>query len=182
MKTKQKGLTLIELMIVVAIVGIFAAWAVPQLQGYIVRTQVARVMSEAGQYMTPYEDCINNGRTSKISSNSPAGTTVEANECSANMTASNLIQGDAQGDGAKAKTGLGYPQMTFALTSATSTVSSDTSTGATTTDGSGTIVATFGNNASASIRGKTLTWSRDTLGTWTCTSTVEDQYKPTGCK
>ena len=61
MNTMQKGFTLIELMIVVAIIGILAAIAIPQYQNYIAKSQVSRVMSEVGAMKTAAETCINDG-------------------------------------------------------------------------------------------------------------------------
>ncbi|WP_288726450.1 pilin [uncultured Psychrobacter sp.] len=62
MNTMQKGFTLIELMIVVAIIGILAAIAIPQYQNYVTKSQVTRGIGELGAYKTIVDLCLTDSK------------------------------------------------------------------------------------------------------------------------
>src|SRR5690625_4650199 len=132
MKQTQQGFTLIELMIVVAIIGILAAVAIPQYQNYIAKSQVSRVMAETGALRTIIEACMMEGRTGTVGEGEDA-----TPECELGWTQSNLIAGIGAGDDGVLN------------------LSPDNQTGLKVEiDGNkAEVVATFGTNASTTIAG-----------------------------
>jgi type IV pilus assembly protein PilA len=146
-------------MIVVAIIGILAAIAIPQYQDYVTRSQVTRVMSEAGQLRTAVETCILDGKST------PGDPDTDSNNCKIGATASNLLDsGDGPQSGEDAVANAGFPQVPEELVTKS------------------TITAKFGSNAAVAIKGNQLVWQRTEQGSWCCQTNVAKKYRPSGCQ
>jgi type IV pilus assembly protein PilA len=159
MNHAQKGFTLIELMIVVAIIGILAAVAIPQYQDYTARTQVSRVVGEVNALKSNAESIFNNG--GQIGNADALNTTPRT--IGIGWTGSNLVK--------DANTG---PNFGLNISNgALATMSWNVE---------------MGTDASAAVRGATITVSRTANGAYTCVITPpatnngwKDSYAPAGC-
>ena len=75
MNSMQKGFTLIELMIVIAIVGILAAVALPAYQDYTVRAKVSEAVAKSAEIKTAISEYYS-ARNEIPASITAAGTTI----------------------------------------------------------------------------------------------------------
>ena len=155
MKAIQKGFTLIELMIVIAIIGILAVIALPAYQDYTARAQVSEAFSLAeGQKAAVIEYFADKG--TYPATNEAAGVAASS-KITGKYVKSVTIGGTGVGAGVITAT-MKSSNVNSALSSKTLTLTPSTSTAA----------------ASASANPGSFTW--------TCGGSIDTKYRPAACR
>lgn len=104
----QKGFTLIELMIVVAIIGILAAVALPAYQDYTKRAKMSEVVLAASACRTSITETYQSGSASSAPGNNGWGCEAGAGTSNASVTTKYVAAITTTGDGAISVTTQGF--------------------------------------------------------------------------
>ena len=85
MTVKQQGFTLIELMVVIAIIGVLGALALPAYQDYAVRAKVSEMMLAATQCKTAVTEAVSTASQADVSAVLPQACETQSSKYVASM-------------------------------------------------------------------------------------------------
>ena len=162
----QKGFTLIELMIVVAIIGILAAIAIPQYQNYTARSQATEAVNLLGGLKTPL---IDNAGTAGLAT---ACSTADATKKTVKDTEVPVPAGVLHKSNGYTLSGKYVKQITATANGATDCKL--TAQFFATTDGTGI-------NDKLSGEKVEFTYTAEN-GTWSCKTTLASSIAPKSCE
>ena len=164
----QKGFTLIELMIVVAIIGILAAVALPAYQDYTARAQTSEGMSLLGGLKVPLSEALSSN-TLPLACSTAASVAAVPNTAAAGQPSNEVPAIPAGALAAENQLVLSgkYVSGITAAVSGTNCV----------------LTATFAaTGVSAKLASTNLTFTYNpNNGNWTCAGTMPASIKPKNC-
>ncbi|MDR3157836.1 MAG: prepilin-type N-terminal cleavage/methylation domain-containing protein [Zoogloeaceae bacterium] len=187
MKKIQSGFNLVELMVVIALIGILAAIAYPLYQDYVIRAQLNRAVQEMMTIRNEIESCIADGKYGKDLPASlvvPGSDTVDKGYPCASLEHTALASELLEASGfhtvdAEEKT---YCQLAAGKHSCDDPGLLYVLKGTLRRDGSRSVAAYLQSGEDGSS-GVTIAVTRLQDDKWKCTITnVHDRYPPSGCK